>query len=234
VIVRPTVDGLQLITQPDHAHLARRIMDHAVLLAARPRRDSILLAIAEHDNGWAESDAAPTLDPNTGSLADFVGAPVSVRQGAWPRGVARLGHDPWAAALVAHHAVTVYDRYRSDPAWTSFFAELETARTTMLRASGLPLDELEADYPFVRLGDLISLAFCTGWTEAQHYGTWTVQPTGTRVAVSPDIFGGVTIPIEIAAREVRGQTFQSDAELGDAVRKAPTTTLRGTVASRAP
>ena len=49
------------MTQSDHAHLARMIMEHCVPLAAWPRRDAILHAIHEHDNGWAEEDAAPTV-----------------------------------------------------------------------------------------------------------------------------------------------------------------------------
>ena len=124
MIVRPVHDRLQLITQPDHAHLARTIMVHCVQLAARPRRDSILHAIGEHDNGWAEEDAVPTVNHNTGSVADFVSVPLSVRHRVWPRGVARLADDPWAAALVAQHALTVYDRFRSDAGWTPFFDEL--------------------------------------------------------------------------------------------------------------
>ena len=140
MIVRPVHDGLQLITQPDHAHLARRIMVHCVPLAARPRRDAILHAIGEHDNGWAEEDAAPTVNPNTGSVADFVSVPLSVRHGVWPRGVARLADDPWAAALVAQHALTVYDRFRSDAEWTPFFDEMAAARGAMLRVSGMPLN----------------------------------------------------------------------------------------------
>ena len=36
--------------------------------------------------------------------------------------VAGLTDAPWAAALVAHHAITVYDRFRADPAWDDFFA----------------------------------------------------------------------------------------------------------------
>jgi len=35
VIVRPAGDDIQLITQPDHAHLARRVMEHCVPLATR-------------------------------------------------------------------------------------------------------------------------------------------------------------------------------------------------------
>ena len=142
MIVRPASDGIHLITQPDHAHLARRIMEHAVALSGRPRRDSILHAIGEHDNGWAEADGSPTLDPECGDVMDFVSAPLSVRHGVWPRGIARLADDPWAAALVAQHVLTVYDRYRSDSAWTAFFAEMKTARMRMLRAAAMRLAEV--------------------------------------------------------------------------------------------
>jgi hypothetical protein len=232
VIVRPVHDGLQLITQPDHAHLARTIMEHCVPLADRPRRDAILHAVGEHDNGWAEEDAAPTVNPNTGNVADFVGVPLGVRHAVWPRGVARLADDPWAAALVAQHALTVYDRFRSAAEWTPFFGEMAAARDVMLRASGRSLDELEADYPFVRLADLISLTFCTGWADAQRFGDWTVQLSGTRVVVSPNPFGGEVIPIKIDARVIRNPPFRSDAELRGAFSEANTTMLHGEIAGR--
>jgi hypothetical protein len=232
MIVRPVHDAVQLITQPDHAHLARTIMRHCVALAARPRRDAILHAIGEHDNGWAEEDAAPTVDPQTGAVVDFVSVPLSMRHAVWPRGVARLRDDPWAAALVAQHALTVYDRFRSKDEWTLFFAEMEATRDAMQRASGMPLDDLMADYAFVRLADLISLTFCTGWTEEQQFGDWTVQLSGTRVVVTPDAFGGAEIPIEIKGREIHTQLFRSDAELRDALSEASPMTLRGEVAGR--
>ena len=209
-------------------------MDHSLALSARSRRDAILHAIAEHDNGWAEEDAAPAVNPETGSVVDFVSAPLSVRHGVWPRAIARLADDPWAAALVAQHAITVYDRFRSEAEWTSFFADMEAARDAMVRASGMPLDELAADYPFVRLGDLISLTFCTGWTDAQRFGDWTVELAGTRVVVTPDPFGGTTIPVEINARAIRTQPFRSDAELRNALRDASTTVLRGEVTGGRP
>jgi hypothetical protein len=229
VIVRAVHDRILLITQPDHAHLARRIMEPCVPLAMRPRRDTILLAIAEHDNGWAEEDAAPTLHPVTGKVVDFVTAPLSVRHGVWHRAIGRLAHDPWAAALVAHHAITVYDRFRPASEWTAFFAEMEAARDTLLRASGMPLEELVPDYAFVRLADLISLAFCADWADEQRFGDWTVRLSGTRLVVSPDLFEGATIPIEIQAREIPARPFRSDTELRDAWRVANPTTLRGLV-----
>jgi hypothetical protein len=231
VIVRSLEDSVQLITQPDHAHLAGRIMEHCVALAALLRRDAILHAIAEHDNGWAETDAAPTVNPTTGSVVDFVSAPLSVRQGVWPRAIARLASDRWAAALVAQHAYIVYDRFRSDAEWASFFTEMAATRDAILQAGGESLKELEADYAYVRLADLISLTFCTGSTDEQRSGAWTIQLARTHVFVTPDIFGGARIPIEIEAKEIRRRSFRSDADLRDALREAATiTTLRGEVA----
>jgi hypothetical protein len=231
VIVRSVPDGVQLITQPDHAHLARAIMEQCAPLAGRPRRDAILHAIGEHDNGWAEEDAALTVNPKTGDVYDFVSVPLHVRHAVWPRGVACLADDPWAAALVAQHAITVYDRFRPDAEWTSFFAEIEAARDAMLGASGMSLAALLDDYPFVRLGDLISLTFCTGWTDEQRFGDWTVQRSDTRVVVTPDAFGGAEIPIAIAAKVIRNPPFRSDGDLREAVSQAKTTTLRGVVTS---
>src|SRR5262245_49386437 len=111
-------------------------MERSVVLATRPRRNAILLAIGEHDNGWAEEDAAPTIDPASGAIADFVSVPLSVRHAVWPRGVARLADQPWAAALVAQHALTVYDRFRNVAEWASFFREMEEARDAMVHESG--------------------------------------------------------------------------------------------------
>lgn len=226
MIVRQAGAGLLLITQPDHAQLAGRIMRHCVSLADHPRRGAILRAIAEHDNGWAEEDAAPLADPGSGGVVDFVAAPLAVRHRVWPRAVERLARDQWAAALVAQHAITVYDRFRPDPAWAPFFAGMEALRDRMAEF-GATATDLRDDYAFVRLGDLVSLTFCTGWTDDQRYADWTVRLSGDRVRVAPDPFGGAVIPIEIAAREIPARPFRTDAELRDALARASTTVLRG-------
>jgi len=231
VIVRQTSDTFQLITQPDHAALAAAIMEHSVALAAHPRRASVLLAVAEHDNGWSEPDAAPLIDPATGVPLDFISAPNVVRQGVWPRGVARLAGNPWAAALVAQHAIVIFNRYRSDPAWTQFFVEMETMRREMVQASELLLPELLADYWFLGLGDVISLTFCNGWTDVQEFDRWSVRLTGSQVSVWPTLFEGAAIPIAIQVREVRRRVFRSDAELRDELATAPIASIEGVVTS---
>ena len=229
MIVRRADGRVQLITQPDHAHLAGRIMQHASGLAHHPRRAPVLRAVADHDNGWAEEDALPAADRETGAILDFVNAPLTVRHRVWPRGVARLAHDPWAAALVAQHAITVYDRFRPEREWTPFFAEMEDERDAMLHASGLSLDDLLPDYAFVRLGDLISLTFCTGWTEQQRFEEWTVELAGDHVLVTPDPFDGLVIDIEVEAREIPERSWGSNDELREALRGAEPRVLRGTV-----
>src|SRR5262245_9355971 len=158
-------------------------MAHCVPLSTHPRRDTILHAIEEHDNGWAEEDEAPRVDASTGEVIDFVNASADMRHGVWSRGVSRLAGEPWASALVAQHAIVIYDRHKSDAPWAPFFGEMRQTRDRMVRASGHPLEELLADYAFVRLADLISLTFCTGWTDEQRTGRWRIQLSGSRLSV---------------------------------------------------
>jgi len=203
-------------------------MERCAPLATHPRRDVILYAIHEHDNGWTEEDASPSVNPSTGEIVDFVNAPADVRQRVWTRGVARLADDPWAAALVAQHAIVIYDRFHGDPTWGPFFDGMRERRDAMAGSAGRSLEDLFADYEFVRLADLTSLAFCTGWTGEQRFGDWVVRLSGTRV-LTPDVFRGVEFPIEIAAIAITNQRFQSDDELRDALRHATQTTVTGTV-----
>jgi hypothetical protein len=230
MIVRPGEGVVHLITQPDHAALSRRIMEHWIPLASEPRRTSILYAIGEHDNGWREPDQEPAIDA-TGRVVDFVNAPAHVKQPVWPRGVGRLAADPLAAALVAQHAITVYDRFRSDQGWSSFFAEMEALRDPFLARTGLTREELLHDYAYVRLGDLISLTFCAGWRDDPTYRRWRVRlEASTRVIVTPGEFDSAEIALEVPALELRDQPFESESKFRDALAAARRVTLTGTVA----
>jgi hypothetical protein len=233
MILRHAQGSLLLIPQHDHAALARRIMESWSDLGRAERRATILRAIGEHDRGWIEPDAAPIIDPITRRIQDFVSAPLSVRQGAWAHAIAHLGEDPWAAALVAQHALFVYERYHSSREWKTFFSAMASARATALRrVAPLTLADLERDYLFVRLGDLASLTFCCGWITEQKFAGYTMRLQGTRLLVSPDAFApsGREIHIEIAARVLPDSPFASDAEAAEAYRSAATTLLSGTIA----
>ena len=105
-------------------------------------------------------------------------------------------------------------------------------RESNRQASGLALDDLVADYDFLRLGDLISLAFCTGSSDACRFGDWTIQRSGDRVVVTPDPFGGAFVPLEVTARVIPYQSFPSDSALHAALQCATVTTICGETAGR--
>lgn len=238
MIVRLSGASQLLITQPDHAALAAHIMRgwRADGFLGAPARSVILHAIQEHDNGWREVDARPIVDAVSSRILDFVSAPADVRRAIWPRGVERLAATPYAAALVAQHAVHVYRRNRSDPEWTSFFARMESARDRHLRAAGLlTLDELLGDYFFLRVGDLASLTFCNGWTDTQTDDAgpgYAIRLDGTRLTIAPDPFGGLEVPLEITARELPNRPFRSASEAHQAFSAAPRVMMKGVACGR--
>ena len=183
------------------------------------RRASILFAIAKHDNGWSEVDAAPIVDEGTGAVLDFVAAPGEIRRAVWPRGVERLAAVPHAAALVAQHAVHVYRRYRDNPDWAVFFTDMESHRDRFRDRAGISAADLLEDYFFLRIGDLASLTFCNGWTDAQQDDSgsgYTVRLAGGRLTIAPDPFEGREVPLQIAALELPNRAFRSGEEMREA------------------
>jgi uncharacterized protein DUF3891 len=223
MIVRDHPEGRLLITQPDHAALARRIMERwSVGLADSPRRQDILLAVEAHDNGWLVVDEAPIVN-DAGDILDFIHVPDDIRQGVWPRSVARLTATPYAAALVAQHAIHIFSRYRERQDWQPFFAEMQRLRDEQLRAvANVPLDTLIADYSFLRLADLISLTFCNAWTDVQgeDHG-YAICFEGSRVTLAPDPFEGREVAIEIGGRLLPKGPFASSAAARAAWQSAP-------------
>jgi hypothetical protein len=234
MIVRTSASSLLLIAQPDHAVLARQIMERwqSGGLPAEPRRASILHAIEEHDNGWREVDAAPVLDGSTGRVLDFIAIPAHTRQAVWPRGVARLAADPVAAALVAQHAIHIYSRFRADAAWTGFFDEMTRLREMFALRAGVSLDDVQRLYPFVRAADLMSLTFCTGWTEAQHAAGHEIRLRDEHtITVHPDPFAGATVPFTIRARVLPNRPFASPVEVARLFEAATVVTLTATASA---
>ena len=235
MIIQPDGASFLFITQPDHARLAADAIAHwkADAFAVHPRRSAILLATHEHDNGWIEEDAETYVDA-TGAPLDFVAVPAGVRQRIWPRAVHRMARQhPYAAALIAQHAIAVYSASRNDEGWQSFFDELSGLRDTLLGAAGLDRETLDADYRFVNAAARLSLAFCTGWAKPlESYGRQIILK-GQVVEITPDPFEGTRVPLAIRARRVRQQHYRTSAELRGALQDAPVEVLRGEAAGTA-
>ena len=230
MIIRPHQEGQLLITQPDHAALAARVMSHWTGLDS-PRRSDILIAVGAHDNGWLDVDAVPLRDGRTGGILDFMHVPLEVRQGVWPRSVALLHATPYAAALVAQHAIHIFSRFRGDDDWTPFFRQMEQLRGEALARSGAaPLETLIREYMFVRLGDLISLTFCNAWPDVsgEDYG-YTIRRDGTRVIITPDPFAGHEVPVAITGRLLPHDSLTDPAAARVAWEAAPPVTVSGVI-----
>jgi hypothetical protein len=230
VIIQPADDHLLLVTQPDHAALAGTIMAHwcADGLPESPRRDEILLATRAHDDGWYGPDDKPIVDPETGRVLDFVRAPADLRQALWSRGVARLSATPYAAALVAEHALQVYHSSRDVAGWTEFFAQMRALRDDRLSESaGADAADLSHDYAFLRMGDLLSLMFCGRWLQPQDQDGYALQLQGDRLVVAPDPFEGQEVPLSVTARVFPNHPFPRAADAWGAFERAEVVTLTG-------
>jgi hypothetical protein len=232
MIVNATVRPALLITQPDHAALAATIMRgwQSGGLPESPRNVAVMLAIQAHDNGWQEVDAEPCLDPATGHVLDFVNVPEDVKHAVWRRGVSRLEGEPYAAALVAQHALHIYRSLRQQQGWRQFFVDMTAARDRYLLAAHETIETLQREYAFLRLADLASLAFCGVETngQAQEMG-YDIRRDGTRLVISPDPYAGASIALEIAGRELDVASFASPADARAAWLAAPRRSLRGVV-----
>ncbi len=237
MIIRRLASSLQLITQPNHAALAATLLDlwDDEHFPDSPRKASILHAIAQHDNGWAEVDETLVVDPATGRLLDFVELPDRFKRETSWNGIERLATDPYAAALVAQHRLHVYRRYAEHPDWLPLFASVKEARDSYLEASGAgTLDQLQQDYKLLRAGDLASLAFCNNWTAIDSDGCgYAMRLEGTTLLFDPDPFGRRTHEFEIEAKEIPLQTFADEKEARRVVEAAPVVTLRGRVSGAA-
>jgi hypothetical protein len=234
MIVRDERDTFLLITQPDHAQLSE-----AIIAAVRteaplngPARRTILVATREHDNGWTEVDAYPTVDPSTGRPCDFMSGPAPVKHELWLRGIARAAKsDGLAGALVAEHALTVYGYRRGEAGWAPFFSTIEGMRDALLQRLGMfsdaGRDTFDAYYRCVRLGDMFSLQFCNAWTDPSTTLGYRAEMQGTTLLISPDPFAGATVALRVVGHRIPARRYRDDAQVRTAIAAATPEIVKG-------
>lgn len=239
MIVRPDGDSWLLVRQPDHAALAADLLSHwrADGVVDRPTRDILLQATRDHDCGWIEEDDAPTVNTETGEPWDFIRLPAERRQAVWSRALRLLADTPHVAALVAHHALTAYARFDGDPAWREFFRTMSRERDSRVAdlgtsRDGVTFDSFLRDYASLRAADLISLALCHGWQDRFELDYYRGEPDGTTLSLTPDPFGGASVPWRVPSRRIARRHYASDAELRDAFASAPVEWLAGVLRGR--
>jgi hypothetical protein len=216
VIVALEAGAYRLVTQPDHAHLAGEVLAlwRADGLAGNPRRDDLIFAGREHDNGWREADAAPRCD-DAGRPVDFLAMPPPQRIEIWERGTARyLERRPYAALLIVHHARELHRDRRHEAGWRPFLRCQDARERRLrreLRASGRVV---AADYRLLGIADNLSLALCAGWTRELALPGLRARADGAgTVRLAPLPLAGSTT-FRVPCRRIPLRTYRGDADLG--------------------
>jgi hypothetical protein len=227
MIVAPQEDGqLLLVTQPDHAQLAARLLALRRLegLAGHPRQDDILFAVREHDNGWREADAVPRLDAATARPLDFRDCPTPLRQEVWLRGVTRYRErHPYACALIAEHARALH-RGREGEDWAAFMEALASLQEELAARAGAEPRSWTADYRFLAWADAAALAAVGVWPRFDlPLGRGELRSGALHLQPFP--FAGAT-HFELACRYLPDRPYASTADLAGALAQSRWTTVR--------
>lgn len=226
MIVTPLASSLLVVTQADHARFAADLLAlfRSPTVARHPRRALLLRAVAEHDNGWWESDAAPRIAA-TGAPLDFRAIPDEARREIWRRGVARhAAAEPEVAALVAAHALRLLrSRRGADDSWSHLLDELETLRDELSLQAGLQPEEVEELDSWMELADGLALAAATGddrfVSRQDLYAAARAGDEENVLELAPFPLAGAT-RIALSCRRLGRPTFSSAAELGAALAAA--------------
>jgi len=108
VIVRTSADSPLLVRQTDHALLSGAFA--AAWEWEMHHRDSVLIAAARHDDGWAGWELAPRLGDD-GRPLTFITTPVEDHVALYKHGIDLVEvEDPYAGWLVSMHGERLYTR----------------------------------------------------------------------------------------------------------------------------
>jgi hypothetical protein len=221
MIVVPDATTFLVITQPDHAHLAAEILALWRLggVPGHPRRDDLLFAAREHDNGWREADAAPRWSSGSGRPHDFTTLPQADRIEIWERGTCRFATErPYAALLITRHARTLFGGRRGEEGWDGLLDFLADFERGLVEETGAAENELAADYRWLDLADQISLAACARRHEPVARHGFRIEPLpgggdGAALGLDPFPLAGATT-FRVGCRRIPARDYRGDADLG--------------------
>ena len=206
MIVRDRGDSWQVVLQIDHEDLsgafARAWADKA------PRHDSVAIAAARHDDGWAVWERSPVV-ADDGTPVNFLDVDVRSHLAFYRACIAAVDEqDPYAGLLVSMHGAGIYrQRYGRDTALglsraaeeqelvDAFVAEQERAYDERVASIGVAEDDRWRDYELLQLYDRLSLYFCmrdceNGGAEPAELQGYTLELVAPwRVRIDPFPFG---------------------------------------------
>ena len=193
MIVRDRGDDWQIVLQTDHADLSgqfARAWGNREGFAAPSPLESVAVAAARHDDGWAVWERAPTLDRDGAAPRNFLDVEVPSHLAFYRAMIAAvLDQDPYAGLLVSMHGAGIYrGRYGTQPSLKltfadevrdqveGFVAEQEELQARLVDRLGVSDEERWTNYRLLQVYDRLSLYFCLKDTEAGEADTLEPVP----------------------------------------------------------
>ena len=242
--------GTVLISQPAHAWVSGQlaaVWGNERFGAVEPFAE-VHLAAEQHDIGWLEWEAAPTLNPASGLPRTFRDLPTNEHVAVWaPAGPRSLVYGPYIALLVSLHGTGLYQRHDFT---RDTLEEAEAARRFIIAGAAFEEGLLRrmTDDPqyaafaapgivarnrrLVAVWDALSLALCGGIVEDYQLSSvpsedepvsmlvHRVEEGRERFSVEPWPFLVDTVRLTCAGRLVE-ERFTNQEKMRDAIDVAP-------------
>ncbi len=153
-----------LVSQVDHARIGGELTRNL----SESFSHEVIEAIAHHDDGWSEWEAAPKLNPEVGGPYSFLEMPLAESLAIWDSSIAAARtFGPLAGFIVAGHFYNLLSEsdHAHEPAAIGWLAAKRKVRTTWLdewvRADPAhTLDDARRAQHQLQIADLFSLWLC--------------------------------------------------------------------------
>jgi hypothetical protein len=221
MIVVEDQDRLTLVTQEDHAWLTGDLA--ASLPVPVPHRAAFVAAARVHDNGWRETDAAPTVDED-GRPHGFNNVPDPIYEELWRRGIERAAAvDPLVGLLVGLHGARFFESRESE-GMRRLVDEERARQDGVLQDLGLggswdALPERVAEVSdWIAMLDALSLLLCGAHlpdriTPRVAGIEYTLSRAGAEVSVDPWPFEDVPLHLSVRTRSVAAGPYADGEQL---------------------
>jgi hypothetical protein len=250
MIVHTRPNGQWLcINQTSHALMAMEFCRHWGNgdFAKPAPYDVVMSAIAQHDNGWYEWEAAPEVDDHGAPLAFIPGPSYAGKLPIWQRGIDRAAaQHPYMGLMASRHATLLYEgdlhqlAGEERRATAAFIAKQEhwTEEARRLLADDAELHHaatepvLMAHTRLLQFGDSSSLQVLMPWGHERRFAHCPVDFAGTYVPIrlrwegqeisfDPWPFGVAHFSVSIHGRLLDPETFPSHTAYQAALAAAP-------------